>query len=104
MRSPPDPKSRDNGAFWTFSRAISGMIAVSYVAIAAIYSEPHVWILAAVFCVLPLACIWFSDHLAKVSFRRRVPNRWPAWLMAFPGWVVLLSGPFLYWLIGQWFP
>ena len=95
--------SKDNGTFWTLSRVISGMIAMFYVAIAAIYSEAYVAIRVAVFCVLPLACIWFSDWMGNyrgflVSFPlRRISWGSPPSLVAFLGWVVLLSPPAFYW-------
>jgi len=99
--------SSDNGTFWTFSRVISGLIAGFYIAIAGIYSEPYVAIRVAVFCILPIACIWFSNWMGSyrgflVSFPLRISWGSPSSLVAILGWVVLLSGPVFFWLVCRW--
>lgn len=47
----------------------------------------------AIFLILPLACIWFSDAMGGYTGglgRGAITSRTPGWFVAFGGWMMLL--------------
>ncbi|MBN1270334.1 MAG: hypothetical protein JXB04_12155 [Kiritimatiellae bacterium] len=76
------------------SRSISGIIALVYLAVAYLADGPELTWRVAIFLVLPLACIWFSDAMGGytgVGFGRgAITSTTPGCFVAFGGWLLLL--------------
>lgn len=78
----------------TKSRFLSFVVAVGYL-IAAYFGGGWelVW-RAAIFLILPLACIWFGDAMGSYTGigmgRGAITSPTPGWLVALGGWLLLL--------------
>ena len=79
------------------SRKLSGGVAILYLIGAALTGEPKLIYNIAMFLILPLACIWFSEAMGgftgriMLSFRPAISQTSPALLVAAMGWLLLLS-------------
>jgi Zn-finger nucleic acid-binding protein len=85
----------------TRSRVVSGLLVLVYLVVAA-RSPGGTWavMLRALYCLLPLACIWFPDALGAYV-RGRITARSPRSFVWVLGWVVLLM-PAIRWAIFKW--
>ena len=78
----------------TKSRFLSLIVALGYL-IAAYFGGGWelVW-RAAIFLILPLACIWFGDEMGSYTGigtgRGAITSTTPGWLVALGGWLLLL--------------
>jgi uncharacterized membrane protein YoaT (DUF817 family) len=78
---------------WTWSRAISLIVALWYVIIA-VYFGDLIWVIRTVtFCALPLSCIWFADAMAAYrgisTFPKQVDESSPPSFIYIMGWILL---------------
>jgi len=75
------------------SRILSGIVAIIYLAIAYGGGGGAGVIKCAMFLILPLACIWFSEEMGSftgVMGRSYIDTQSPGCLVAFGGWLVLM--------------
>ncbi len=83
------PKSR-----WSLSRVLSTGLSLAYVVGAYLHADLKTTIEIAMFCVLPMGCIWFpeamGDYIGYAGSGRFITEASPAGAVAFMGWVVLL--------------
>ncbi|MGD0897322.1 MAG: hypothetical protein ABR915_05760 [Thermoguttaceae bacterium] len=83
------------------NRALSAAVAVVYLVLAYWIGGPALVVRWAIYLLLPMACIWFSEEMGSftgVMYGRSVDSESPGCLVAFFGWVLLLSpiwGPWL---------
>ena len=84
--------------FWTRKRIVSGLIALSYIVVSGFAAGAEGLFKMAMFCVLPLACIWFPELLA--NYTGFALMRGPAITRSSPpgcvfvlGWLILLLPP-----------
>lgn len=86
-------------------RIAAGIIALAYLLTAGLALDPAVAGRLAVFLVIPLGFIWFSEAIGDYTgagfTRSPVTSASPAWMIAIGGWVVLLL-PLVFGLI-WWF-
>jgi hypothetical protein len=82
------------------SRIISGIIAAAYLVAAYLMANGDGAFTVAVFLILPLACIWFSDALGEFTGLGfpSLTGTTPGWVVAFGGWLLLVL-PVVIWLI-----
>ena len=82
------------------SRIISGIIAAAYLVTAYLTANEEAAFKVAIFLILPLACIWFSDAMGEFTGLGfpSITTTTPGWAVAFGGWLLLLL-PLLIWLI-----
>jgi hypothetical protein len=80
-----------------WNRALSALVAVIYLVIAAIHGGAEMALKVAMFLILPLACIWFSDAMGSYTgFGSMLWSSYPTTqqspgvLVCIMGWVVLL--------------
>ncbi len=75
------------------SKVISGIIALGYLVVAYFTNGPELTWRVAIFLILPLACIWFSDAMGAytgVGFGRgAITGKTPGRFVAFGGWLLL---------------
>jgi hypothetical protein len=85
----------------TRSRIVSGLLVLIYLVVAA-RSPGGTWavIARALYCLVPVACIWFPDALGAYV-RGRITARSPRSFVWSLGWVVLLM-PMIRWAILAW--
>jgi len=81
--------------FWTASRVASGAVVVVYVVVAALYWGGGMAVRVAGFCVLPVACIWFSDVMGRyrgigLRFPVGITSESPPSILFVVGWLLLL--------------
>lgn len=80
--------------FWTPSRVLSLLLAAAYVVGAWYFGRAEGAVKTALFVVLPLACIWFSDVLGDYTgyglSRPAITRTSPGVFVYYLGWVVLL--------------
>ena len=78
---------------WTWSRAISLIIALWYVIFAIFIGDAGTVIWTALFCLVPLACIWFPRPMAQYrglgEFPKHIDTSSPPSFIFVMGWVVL---------------
>jgi len=79
-----------------WNRALSGLVAVSYLVLAAIHGGPGMALKVAMFLILPLGCIWFSDEMGRYTgfgsmlwSSYPITEQSPGVLVCIMGWVVL---------------
>lgn len=77
------------------SRLLSGMVALLYLGGSIVAGDPETIWKVAMFLILPLACIWFSDAMGgykgfNFATRPAITRRTPGIFVAFGGWLVLL--------------
>lgn len=79
-----------------WNKLLSGLLAIAYVAIAAIHGGMKAAFEFAIFLILPLSCIWFSDAMGGytgsglLQFSAPITKPSPGILIRVIGWVVLL--------------
>ena len=77
------------------SRILSGFIAVVYMIVAYFAGGGEATFKVAIYLVMPLACIWFSDAMGSYTGsafdgRPAITETTPGCFVAFGGWVLLL--------------
>jgi hypothetical protein len=72
------------------SRALSATIALAYLAAALARGDAVLAVRIVLFCVVPVACIWFPDVLGNYAGIFSITTTSPASFVWFLGWVVLL--------------
>ena len=79
------------------SRILSLLVAATYVVIALLAGAGFETIKIAVFLVLPLACIWFSDAMGDYTgvAGGGPMTRTPGIIVAVAGWLLLLAPVFI---------
>ena len=89
-----------------YSKWLSGLVAMAYlVAAVARTGELRSIVSALSYLVLPMACIWFSDGLGRITgvsgapARPRITRETPGVMVAIGGWIVLLAPPVLWLLV-----
>jgi hypothetical protein len=76
-----------------WNRILSGLLAVAYVAVAAYGGGAEAAFKTALFVVLPLACIWFSEAMGGYtgpSWRAAITAPTPGVFICIAGWLLLL--------------
>ena len=74
------------------SRILSAAIAVVYLTMACFTGGGEAALKCALFLILPLACIWFSEEMGLFTGVMRgqsITAPTPGWLVAFGGWLLL---------------
>jgi hypothetical protein len=78
-----------------WNRILSGLVAAFYLVVAANHGGAELAFKCAIFLLLPLGCIWFSDAmggytgLGLLKFGAPITKESPGLLVCFMGWVVL---------------
>jgi hypothetical protein len=75
------------------SRTLSTIIAITYLILAYLGGGGYSVLPIALFLVLPLACIWFSEEMGAFTGVMRgqtITTKTPGCLVAFGGWLILL--------------
>jgi hypothetical protein len=76
-----------------WNRILSGLVAVLYVVGAYMAAGVEGAGKAALFVILPLACIWFADEMGSYigpTTSGAITSPTPGWLVCIGGWLVLL--------------
>ena len=79
-----------------WNKILSALVAITYIVIAVVHGGAKTAIEFAIFLILPLGCICFSDAmggyvgLGLMEFGAPITNRSPGILVYIMGWVVLL--------------
>lgn len=78
----------------TKNRLLSLVVALGYLAAAYFGGGWELVWRAAIFLILPLACIWFGDEMGSYTGigmgRGAITSPTPGWLVAAGGWLLLL--------------
>ncbi len=77
----------------SWNRILSGLLAASYVVVALCGGGAEAAFKAALFLVLPLACIWFSEAMGGYTgptWRAAITAPSPAVFACIAGWLLLL--------------
>ena len=80
----------------TWNRTISAILALAYIVLATVARGPGLALKAAIFVILPLACIWFSEAMGRytglggLAYGFPITRESPAILVCIMGWIVLL--------------
>ncbi|MCC6694547.1 MAG: hypothetical protein IT365_02850 [Candidatus Hydrogenedentes bacterium] len=85
------------------NRILSGFIAVVYLVAAYLAGGGEATFKLALYLILPLACIWFSDAMggytgSSLGAQPSITESTPGCFVAFGGWLLLLL-PLIAWLI-----
>lgn len=75
------------------NRALSGLLAVIYIAVAAFSGGAEAAFTVGMFVILPLGCIWFSEPMGGYvgpSWRGAITSPTPAVFVCIGGWLLLL--------------
>jgi hypothetical protein len=79
-----------------WNKILSALVAITYIVIAVVHGEAKPAFEFAIFLILPLGGIWFSDAmggyvgLGLMEFGAPITNRSPGIMVCIMGWVVLL--------------
>ncbi len=76
-----------------WNRILSGTVAAAYILTACFGSSAETGFKAALFVVLPLACIWFSEAMASYAgptWRGSITNPSRGVVVCVAGWLLLL--------------
>jgi hypothetical protein len=77
-----------------WNKTLSGLLAVAYIVVALVHDGAKTAFVFAIFLMLPLGCIWFSDAMGgyKGGFAMSAPITYPSpgFLVRIVGWVLLL--------------
>ena len=72
---------------------IAGLVAATYIGLALATADAKTAFQLALFLILPLACIWFSDAMGGYTGmgmgRGAITSPTPGFLIAFVGWLLL---------------
>lgn len=89
------------------SRVISGFIALAYIVSAYVLGDSDAAFHIALFLMLPVACIWFSEDMGAYTGNLHLPSiqeTTPGCVVAFGGWMLLflpiVSGLVAYYFFG----
>ena len=77
----------------SWNRILSGLVAASYVVVALSGGGAEAGFKAALFLVLPLACIWFSEAMGGYTgpnWRAAITAPTPGVFVCIAGWLLLL--------------
>lgn len=83
------------------SKSLSVVIALSYLVAAASEFGAKIAICVAIYLVIPLLCIWFSEEMGQYTGALRgqmLTAKSPGCLVAFAGWLLLLL-PVIAWAL-----
>jgi hypothetical protein len=75
------------------SRGLSLVISVGYLIIGLMSGDPAGVVMMAIYLLLPLACIWFSEEMGDFTGVMRghlITSRTPGCFVAAGGWLLLL--------------
>ena len=75
------------------NRIISVIVALVYIATAYVFGSPELSWRVAIFTILPLGCIWFSDAMGDytgIMGSMPITQSSPGWLICILGWMLLL--------------
>ena len=75
------------------NRALSGLLAVIYIVVAAFGGGAKAAFAVGMFVVLPLGCIWFSEPMGGYvgpAWRGAITSPTPAVFVCIGGWLLLL--------------
>jgi hypothetical protein len=77
----------------SWNRILSGLLAVSYIVFAFFVDGAKGAFILALFAILPLACIWFSEAMGGYIgpvWRGSITDSSPGVLVCVAGWLLLL--------------
>jgi len=78
----------------SWNRIVSGLLAATYIVVALYYGGTEAGFKMAVFLVLPLACIWFSEAMGDYTrppiWRGAIIIKSPGLFVRFFGWLLLV--------------
>ncbi len=77
----------------SWNRILSGLVAVSYVVFASFVAGAEGAFILALFAILPLACIWFSEAMGGyigAVWRGSLTHSSPGLFVSIAGWLLLL--------------
>lgn len=77
----------------SWNRILSGLLAATYIVVALCGGGAEVAFKAALFVILPLACIWFSEAMGGYtgpSWRAAITAPTPGVFVCIAGWLLLL--------------
>jgi hypothetical protein len=79
-----------------WNKILSALVAITYIVIVIVHGGAKPAFEFAIFLILPLGCIWFSDamggyvELGLMEFGAPITNRSPGILVCIMDWVILL--------------
>jgi hypothetical protein len=78
-----------------WNRTLSGLLALIYLILAFFAGGPEAGLKVLAFLILPLACIWFADHMGRYTGKLPITGgginqQTPGCLVCIGGWLLLL--------------